>query len=245
MERRAELAAALAQVERRITAACERNGRSRSEVTLIAVTKNFPATDAALLAELGVHDLAESRDQEGRDKAASLASLQEVRWHFVGQLQRNKCRSVVRYADAVHSVDRLALVEVLARAAAERTSPLAVFIQVNVDAVDGRARETVASRIGSPTAGRGGVSSTAVAPLVAAITAVPSLLLKGVMAVAPQLDAAEAAFARLARVSDEVQKLDPSAVAISAGMSGDFETAIKYGATHLRVGRALLGIRTQ
>lgn len=234
-DRRAELAAALARVRARIAGACADAGRDRSEVTMIAVTKTYPAGDVLALAGLGVTDVGENRDQEAAGKAAEvIAAGVDVRWHFVGQLQRNKCRSVVRYADVVHSVDSVRLAGALgAAAAAGRDGPLGVLVQVSID--------------GDPA--RGGALPESADPdrglaVVAEAVAGGDLLrLTGLMAVAPLGWEPERAFARLAEVAQRFRAAHPGAVALSAGMSGDLEVAIGYGATHVRVGSALLGMR--
>ena len=228
--RRAELAAALAEIRARIARGCEQAGRDPQEVTLIAVTKTYPAADVVALAQLGVLDVGESRDQEARAKAAAVAEAGvAVRWHVVGRLQTNKARSVVRYAAAVHSADRPELVEALGGAAerAGRSDPLEVFVQVSLD--------------GDPD--RGGALAEAVPALADAIAAHPSLWLRGVMAVAPMQADPDAAFADLAAVAGRLRARHPQADAISAGMSGDLEAALRHGATHVRVGTALLGRR--
>jgi uncharacterized pyridoxal phosphate-containing UPF0001 family protein len=120
-DRKAELAENLAVVEERIAAACRAAGRVRDEVKLIAVTKTFPASDAALLADLGVTDLGENRDQDAGPKTLEVAELRpeaDVRWHMVGRLQRNKARSVVRWAHEVQSLDSARLADALAKAVA-------------------------------------------------------------------------------------------------------------------------------
>jgi pyridoxal phosphate enzyme (YggS family) len=236
--RRDELAANLATVEARLKAACADAGRDRSEVTLVAVTKTFPVSDVRLLAELGITDVAENRDQEAKAKAAEFDG---VRWHFVGQLQRNKARSVVRYADVVHSVDRLELASALAEEAGKkRDTRLDVLIQVNLDPPEYPA--TVADR--PPSLGpRGGADPRELPDLAAAIAALPTLRLRGVMAVAPPGVDPDPAFARLAELSRAVRAAHQDATWISAGMSADLESAIRHGATHVRVGSALLGKR--
>jgi pyridoxal phosphate enzyme (YggS family) len=220
--RRAELAANLAEVEQRIVAACQIAGRRREEVTLIAVTKTWPAADAALLRDLGVHDLAENRDKKARVKAAEVTG---VRWHFVGQLQTNKARSVATYADVVHSVDRLDLVDALSVAAVRANRTLGVLLQISLDGQ------------------RGGALPDDVPWLAERVEQLPGLALQGVMAVAPLGAAPLAAFARLRQISANLTVLHPAATVISAGMSGDLEPAILSGATHVRVGTAVLGHR--
>jgi pyridoxal phosphate enzyme (YggS family) len=226
MGRREDLAANLAAVRERIAKACEAAGRSPDEVTLVAVTKTFPASDVRLLAELGVTDVAENRDQEAAPKAAECGDL-GVTWHFVGQLQTNKARSVVSYSDVVHSVDRPRLVTALSHAAAGAGRSLRCLIQVALDEAEGR----------------GGVRPDGVRALADAIAAAEALELGGVMAVAPLGADPAPAFDRLAEISLSLRGEYPAAKTVSAGMSGDMEQAIESGATHVRVGTALLGGR--
>ncbi len=256
-ERRAELARNLAALEERLAKACAAAGRARDDVTLVAVTKTYPSSDVRILAELGVTDVAENRDQEARRKAAECADdCPDLRWHFVGQLQRNKARSVVRYADAVHSVDRHELAAALAEEAdRRRDDPLDVLLQVNltpivtsVTPVAGPTPATTSAATNAteppvPVAARGGVVPSEALELAADVARYPALRLRGVMAVAPRDEDPDAAFARLATLAAEVRHAYPEAKWISAGMSGDLESAIRHGATHVRVGSALLGIR--
>ncbi|MBQ1014991.1 YggS family pyridoxal phosphate-dependent enzyme [Micromonospora sp. M51] len=233
-DRRAELAAGLAQVRSRIDDACAQAGRDRAEVTMIAVTKTYPASDVVALAGLGVTDMGENRDQEAAGKAAEVAAAGvRPRWHFIGQLQRNKARSVVRYADVVHSVDSVRLVRALATATADRQEPLDALVQVSIDGDAARGGALPGSA--DPAAG--------LEPVAEAVADAPGLRLVGLMAVAPLGWEPERAFARLAEVADAFRVVHPGATALSAGMSGDFDIAIRYGATHVRVGSALLGMR--
>lgn len=226
MTRRDELAAGLQQVRARVERACSSAGRDPSEITLIVVTKTFPASDVGLLAGLGVTDVGESRHQEAGPKAAECAGL-PVRWHFVGQLQTNKAAAVAAYSSVVHSVDRVRLVNALSRGAATAGRPVECFVQVSLDEAPGR----------------GGASGKQIFEVADRVAAAESLQLAGVMAVAPLgVDPSEA-FTRLAELAELVQTRHPAALSISAGMSGDFEVAISHGATHLRVGSAILGKR--
>lgn len=226
----AELAESLTAVQARLAAAAVAANRDPADITLIAVTKTYPAADAARLAALGVRDLGENRDQEAAGKAEAVASLGlPVTWHFIGQLQRNKCRSVVRYADVVHSVDSARLARVLGAAAARyRETPLDVLVQVSID--------------GDPR--RGGVPRGDLDRVLAAVEAQDGLCLRGLMAVAPVEWRPEAAFEVLQSVSYRVREEYPRATWLSAGMSGDAEQAIAFGSTHVRVGSALLGNRS-
>jgi len=247
--RHAELAANLVDVQHRIAAACGAAGRDPAELTMIAVTKTFPAADVRLLAGLGVADVGENRDQEAASKYADCADL-GLRWHFVGQLQRNKCRSVARYADVVHSVDRIGLVAALDQAAESAGREITALIQVSLDTTEAGAGRADAgragvgrARVGRARVGRGGVAPDEVAALADAVATAAALRLGGVMAVAPPDESADAAFARLAAIADTMRRDHPGAGMISAGMTGDLEAAVAAGATHLRIGTALLGRR--
>jgi len=227
--RRAELAGNLERLRARIDAACAAAGRDPAELTLVAVTKTFPASDVVHLAALGVRDIGENRDQEAAAKAAEVARQGvAVRWHFVGRLQRNKCRSVAGYADLVHSVDSVRLAGALGRAASQvRDRPLGVLVQVSLD--------------GAP--GRGGAVVQEVPAVAGAVAGEPALRLRGVMAVAPLGWPPERAFQQLRQVADQIRADHPGATVISAGMSADLEAAVACGATHLRIGSSLLGGR--
>lgn len=233
-DRKAQLAGNLARVEERIAAACDAAGRDRKDVTLVVVTKTYPASDVRLLSELGVHHVAENRDQDAAPKAAACADL-PLTWHFVGQLQTNKVRSVVGYADVVHSVDRLRLVGALSAAAVAAGREVGCLVQVALDAESG----TQGSR--------GGVAPDVVGGLADAIAEAPGLRIDGLMTVAP-LDGPyrgqpRAAFDRLAEISSGLRAAHPAATMVSAGMSADLEQAVAAGATHVRVGTAVLGLR--
>ncbi|UGY90870.1 YggS family pyridoxal phosphate-dependent enzyme [Streptomyces gobiensis] len=233
-ERKAELAANLAQVEERIARACSAAGRKREEVTLIVVTKTYPAQDVRLLAELGVRHVAENRDQDAAPKAAACADA-PLTWHFVGQLQTNKVRSVAGYSDFVHSVDRIRLVTALSAAAERHGRELGCLLQIALDRESGG------------TGGRGGVAPDGVGELAEAVLAAPGLRLSGVMTVAPlsgpYAGRPKAAFERLMEISTGLRAMDPAANMVSAGMSSDLEEAVAAGATHVRVGTAVLGVR--
>jgi pyridoxal phosphate enzyme (YggS family) len=231
--RLAELSANLGALDKRISAACAEAGRDRQSVTLVAVTKTFPASDVELLASLGITDVAENRDQEARAKSAQTSA--DVRWHFVGQIQRNKAASVASYSDVVHSADRPELITALARGSARRrASALGVLIQVNLDPSE-------PGELGP----RGGAHPADAPGLGELVESEPSLRLRGVMAVAPRGADPDAAFAQLAAVSRVLRARFPGAAWISAGMSGDLESAIRHGATHVRVGGDLLGSRSR
>jgi PLP dependent protein len=224
--RREELALRLAAVRQRISAACAAAGRAAEEVTLIAVTKTWPASDVRLLSGLGVTDIGENRDAEAAPKAAQCADL-DLTWHFVGQLQTNKCASVARYATFVHSVDRLRLIRALGAAARRAERVIQCLIEVSLDADPAR----------------GGAQAGEIPGLAEALMAEHGLVLAGVMAIAPLTTEPADAFARLLDSAAVIRAMRPSATVISAGMSGDLEAAIAAGATHVRIGTALLGDR--
>lgn len=230
--RRTELAARLEKVRDRIARACEGSERDPSETTLVAVTKFFPASDVALLAGLGVTDVGENRDQEAGPKIAEVRETVEdpPRLHFIGQLQTNKAASVAAYADVVHSVDRMRLVRALERGAARADRRLDVLLQVDLEEGPGHD-------------GRGGASPDLVADLAAGVAGAEHLRLRGLMAVAPLDVPARPAFQRLAQIATRLREQHPEATWLSAGMSADLEDAVACGATHLRVGTAILGAR--
>jgi len=219
----------LRTVRDRIAAACTAAGRSPRDVGLTVVTKFFPASDVRILAGLGVTDVGENRHQEAAAKAEACADL-DLRWHFVGGLQSNKAAAVARYADVVESVDRAKLLQGLGNGAHERRVLLDCLVQVNLD-----------PEHGSP--GRGGVDPAGVVPLAEQVVATQGLRLRGVMAVAPLDQDPGPAFARLAELAEQVRGVAPDATWISAGMSGDLEAAVGHGATHVRIGSAVLGRR--
>jgi PLP dependent protein len=233
-DRRTELADSLKAVEERIASACAAVGRKREEVTLVVVTKTYPVSDVRLLHELGVRHVAENRDQDAAPKAAACSDL-DLRWHFVGQLQTNKVRSVASYADLVQSVDRLKLVNSLSVAAIRAERELGCLIQVALDAESGERGE------------RGGVAPDGIDELATAIGGAPGLRLDGLMTVAPLAGSyagrQQAAFERLMELSSSLRAGHPAANMVSAGMSADLEQAVAAGATHVRVGTAVLGVR--
>lgn len=227
MSRIDELRSNLDDVRRRIAGATEAAGRA-DEVGLVVVTKFFPASDVRLLAELGVTDVGENRHQEAQAKAAECADLR-LRWHFIGGLQSNKAAAVASYADMVEALDRPKLVGPLNRGAHARGSEVDVLLQVRLDppGADHRA----------------GADPAALDDLARQVEAAGQLRLRGLMAVAPLGEDPGSAFARLAGVRRDFLAQHPGATVLSAGMSGDLEAAISHGATHVRVGSAVLGPR--
>jgi PLP dependent protein len=220
----------LRAVRARVDAAARAAGRDPASVGLVAVSKTWPAEAVRELAALGHRDFGENRVQELLGKAADLPDL-PVRWHFVGQLQRNKAAAVGRLGAVVHSVDRAPLVAALDRAGRERSEPLEVLLQVDLGGPEGEG------------AARGGAFPTELPALAEAVAAAPGLRLRGLMAVAPRDTEPGPAFATLAGLAERLRADHPEAVDLSAGMSGDLEQAVAAGATLVRVGTAIFGSR--
>jgi len=226
--RRDELEAGLASVRERIATACADSGRTPDDVRLVVVTKFFPASDVRLLADLGVTDVGENRHQEAEAKAAECADL-ALSWHFIGALQSNKAAAVARYAHVVESVDRVKLVRRLDEGASGRDEPVDVLLQVSLDPPGAE--------------GRAGAEPAQLSELGTAVAGAAALRLRGLMAVAPLGADPADAFARLAGIRADFLADHPDATWLSAGMSGDLEHAVRHGATHVRVGSAILGSR--
>jgi pyridoxal phosphate enzyme (YggS family) len=213
----------------RIAAAAKAANRNPDEISLIVVTKNHAAQLVLDLLELGARDFGENRDQEAAPKATEVraSSAIEHHWHFIGQLQSNKVKSVVSYASSVHSVDRPSLLEALGRATVDRQLPLDVFIQLNL----------------TDDEGRGGIQPANLDAFAEQVLVHRGLNLVGVMGVASLDNQLDRDFGAIRQASEQLRRLAPAATSISAGMSEDFETAIAYGATHLRIGSAITGKR--
>lgn len=218
----------LEKLQLRIEKACQESKRSSSEITLIAVTKTYPADDVDLLKQLGIDDVGENRDQEAALKKTQVQA--DFKWHFIGQLQSNKAKSVVSYAHLIHSVDRSSLAKEIQKSAQGVDKKQAVLIQLDLDQ-------------SGPDPTRGGLWPTELMALAQQITDSSHLELKGLMSVAPLEENPAVAFARLAEIRADFLKTYPQASILSAGMSDDLEAAILHGATHLRIGSALLGER--
>lgn len=226
MQRREELKMNLENIQKRIDEACLRYGRNRSEITLIAVTKNFPASDIEILAELGIKDVGENKDQEAKEKFGQLSV--PLNWHFIGQLQTNKVKSVVKYADFIHSVDRLRLAQEISKSALAVNRRIKILLQLNLVPADSH---------------RGGIAPDELLTLARAASDLENIDLAGLMAVAPLGRSAKEAFAQVAQVQAEFLNHYPEARLLSIGMSDDFEVGIEFGATHLRIGSIVLGVR--
>jgi pyridoxal phosphate enzyme (YggS family) len=223
------LAERLADAQQKISAAAEECDRAKDDIKLIVVTKNHPTQLVFDLLDLGMRDFGENRDQEAAPKAAEVraASTIEHQWHFIGQLQSNKVKSVVSYASSIHSLDRQSLLDALGKATIEREVPLDVFIQLNL----------------TDDPGRGGIQPANLKTFAENVLTHPGLNLVGVMGVAALDNNLERDFGAIRAASESLRTLKPEASLISAGMSEDFETAIAFGATHLRIGSAITGKR--
>jgi pyridoxal phosphate enzyme (YggS family) len=223
------LAERLADAQQKIAAAASLCGRDAAVINLIVVTKNHPTQLVFDLLDLGVRDFGENRDQEAAPKAAQVRATSDIehRWHFIGQLQSNKVKSVVSYASSIHSLDRQSLLDALAKATTDREVPLDVFIQLNL----------------TDDPGRGGIQPISLLPFAENVLSHTGLNLVGVMGVAALDNNLERDFGAIRAASESLKTLKPEAGLISAGMSEDFETAIAYGATHLRIGSAITGKR--
>ena len=218
-----EISSALIEVRRRIGNALKISHRDPDEVTLIGVTKTYPVSDVEILRELGVHDFAENREQEGSRKSIEVPGT----WHFQGQIQSNKISSIIQWAKVIHSLDDARHLEKLEKILPE-SSQFSVFIQVALDLEPGR----------------GGVLPESIASLAELVMNASRLKLEGLMAVAPLGENAESAFSRLAQIHSDFRLQFPDSPKLSAGMSGDFESAIIHGATHVRIGSSILGSRS-
>lgn len=239
--RRIEISQNLAVVEREICLAVEKSNRDRSEITLIAVTKNFPVSDVVHLYDLGLRNFGENRDQEARakveefkkyvaDSESSEDQANQVKLHFQGQLQRNKLRSIATWADFIHSLDEERYLLPLQQLSVELEKPISLLLQLSLDL--------------PIRPDRGGVPPEDLIGLGAKIKEHSGLNLQGLMAVAPLDVAPDLAFSALQTISGTFLKAFTDATWVSAGMSGDFAAAIASGATHLRIGSSILGSRT-
>ncbi len=214
----------------RIASACLASGRNASDVELVAITKNHPAEVVAELVDLGHLHFGENRDQEASPKSLRLAEIRpdsKSTWHFVGQLQSNKVKSVLRYARVIHSIDRASLVTELAKQLPKFEGSYSGFIELNL----------------TFDPGRGGVLPENLPALAESVLNLENFELLGVMAVAGLGEDPKAEFEKVLSASNKLQELAASANQLSIGMSEDFEVAIAMGATHIRVGSAITGPR--
>lgn len=227
-----EVADRLATVRGRVDDAARRAGRAPSSVTLLAVSKAQPVSAIREAYASGQRDFGESYAQELARKATEVSDLADLRFHFIGQLQRNKARDVARVAVSVHAVDREALAIELSKRAVEASRTLSVYLEVNV----------------SGEASKGGAPPHAIEALAARVEALPGLSLSGLMTIPPATEDPEQArpfFAELRRLRDRHLPAHPGLTGLSMGMTSDFEVAIAEGATVVRVGTAIFGPRPE
>ena len=224
MNRTSEITANLNDVKAKIASAALKAGRDADEITLIVVTKTFPVSDLEILYSLGVREFGENRDQEAAEKVAQLPS--DINWNFQGGIQSNKLKSITTWAGCIHSVDKLKYAQIISEL--NTGKPKEIFIQVSLD---------------QPPESRGGVDPKKLIDLASEITKLPGISLKGLMAVAPLDLPEEQAFLKLKEIQADFVAVFKDAKYLSAGMSGDYEMAISYGATHLRIGSSILGNR--
>ena len=224
MNRPEQIAANLKQVNENIASAAKKAGRSIDEITLIVVTKTFPLSDLEILYELGLREFGENRDQEAVEKVDKLPN--DIKWHFQGGIQSNKLKSIATWASCIHSVDQLKYAQIIS----DQNIPIAkpIFIQLSLD---------------EPPESRGGVDPAKLFDLALSIEKLPGVSLQGLMAVAPLTSPLSDSFARLRAIQDEFKAVYKNSTYLSAGMSGDYEMSISYGATHLRIGSSILGNR--
>jgi len=223
-ERSQFLAESVASVKARVAQAATSVGRTADEVTLIAVTKTYPVSDAQILATLGLTHFGENRDSEGVEKAAVV----EGTWHFQGQIQSKKLKSIASWASVIHSLDNLEHLEKLSKVLENSQKVINVFIQLSLDG----------------DSSRGGVIAPSLAPLAEFASSDANMNLLGLMCVPPVEAEVEKAFQAIGLAHQSFISDFPDSSFLSAGMSSDFETAIKYGATHIRVGSEILGQRS-
>lgn len=226
MNRADEISKNLTQVKQRIADAARKSHRSIDEITLIVVTKTFPLSDLEILYSLGVREFGENRDQEAAIKVGQLPA--DINWHFQGGIQSNKLKSITAWASCIHSVDQFKYAKIISENSAGKSK--SIFIQVSLD---------------QPPESRGGVDPQKLINLAGEIEKLPNVAIMGLMAVAPVSGDQQEAFGRLQGIHSEFKAIFSTAQSLSAGMSGDYEMALEYGATHLRIGSSILGNRTQ
>lgn len=218
MERREEIRTALKRVRSDIP----------DYVSLIVVTKTFPVSDIEILYELGERNFGENRDEEGLEKSAILPK--DSIWHFQGNLQSKKIRSIVSWADFIHSLDKTSHANKINEVAHSLGKVQKVFIQINLD-----------SRLGSEN--RSGIDPNDFDQFLVELDSLKNIEIVGVMGVAPLGADPAPGFELLYKLSLKLQSIKPGATLISAGMSGDFPVALQFGATHIRIGSSILGTR--
>jgi pyridoxal phosphate enzyme (YggS family) len=224
LDRKVEITSNLSKVKEQIADAAKASDRVISDIKLIAVTKNFPVADLQILYDLGVRDFGENRDQEASEKVGKLPS--DITWHFQGGIQSNKLKSIASWASYIHSVDQTRSAQLISDYSPAKVR--SVFIQISLDQIP---------------ESRGGIDPVKLPQISDEISQMPNIKLMGLMAVAPLDQGSKEAFDRMAKYSSVLIKSHPQATGLSIGMSGDFQEAIKHGATHLRIGSSILGNR--
>ncbi|MBM3731261.1 MAG: YggS family pyridoxal phosphate-dependent enzyme [Actinobacteria bacterium] len=224
MNRKIEIRNNLENVKERIAVAAQKAQRDLADITLVVVTKTFEVGDLEILYALGEREFGENRDQEASKKAEQLP--EDINWHFQGQIQSNKLKSICKWADFIHSVDQFKYAKIISDQC--QIKPMSIFLQVSLD---------------SPVESRGGIDPIKLENLASEISELPGVSIAGLMAVAPLGIEADQAFKRVQMIHSNFKHKFPQAKLLSAGMSGDFETALLYGATHLRIGSSILGNR--
>ena len=219
MSRAEDIAANLAQVQEKISRAAAASDRTLDEITLIAVTKNFPVSDAQILYDLGIRNMSENRDEEGARKSEQLPA--DIRWHFQGQIQSRKIKSISSWADVIHSLDSLSHAEKFA--ALGEGAPTEFFVQINLE---------------PERHDRGGIAPTQIDTFLQELAEKAEIFPIGLMTVAPIDQDPTRVFTELSEMQRRVRLQN-----LSMGMSGDFEAAISAGATHIRIGSSILGSR--
>ncbi|SMG00864.1 YggS family pyridoxal phosphate-dependent enzyme [Burkholderia singularis] len=226
-----DLASRLASVHRRIDSAARAAGREPDSVTLVAVSKTFPADAVRAAHAAGQRAFGENYVQESIDKIDALADLRAaLEWHFIGPLQSNKTRAVAERFDWVHTIDRLKIAQRLAEQRPAHLPPLNVCVQVNI----------------SGEASKSGVPPDDAAALARAVTTLPALRLRGLMAIpepAGDSDAQRAPHRALRALFERLRADGFALDTLSMGMSADLEAAVAEGATIVRIGTAIFGTR--
>lgn len=218
-------------VEEQITAVCEKSGRERKDVTLIAVSKTKPVEMLQEAYDCGCRDFGENKVQELMDKYELLPK--DIRWHMIGHLQRNKVKYIVDKVFLIHSVDSLKLAEEISKEAVKKNVKVSILIEVNVANEDTKF----------------GTTCEEVLPLVREIAKLPNILIKGLMTIAPYVEDEEQNrryFQKLKKISVDIMKENVDNVymeTLSMGMTGDYRTAVSEGATYVRVGTGIFGVR--
>ena len=225
------LAINLQEVENKITEACKKANRSREDITLIAVSKTKPVSMLQEVYDLGIRDFGENKVQELTDKVPEMP--EDIRWHMIGHLQRNKVKQVIDKAVLIHSVDSIRLAETIEGEAAKKDIIVHILLEVNVAEEDSKF----------------GLKVDEVIPAIEQIATMPHIRIDGLMTIAPFVENPEenrTVFARLQKLSVDIAKKNIDNVSVnilSMGMTNDYQVAIEEGATMIRVGTGIFGER--